>query len=335
MTMKRRDLLKLAAASAAVWAARPGFVWAQAKASPPAAEPKPPTNAAAMPKRPFGRSGIDLSIVGLGGLVLARLDQDASNRLVAEAFERGINYFDVAPEYGDAEVKMGPALEPYRQKVFLACKTAKRTAAEAAAEFKRSLERLRTDHLDLYQLHHIRKVDADVDAVFAKGGAWEFIQEARKDGRIRHLGFSAHTEEAAVAALDKFPFDSVMYPLSYPCWYGANWGRKVLEKAKAKGAAVMAIKSLARQRWPKGPREPGPFSRMWYQPITDPEEQSMSVRWSLSQGATAILPPSNDVLHRRAFEIGLAYTPITPAETEKLAAAAAQLDAFFKPGQEP
>jgi aryl-alcohol dehydrogenase-like predicted oxidoreductase len=329
--MKRRDLLKTAALSAAgltIWR-RPALA---ALAPLPAAQPG---NRAALPKRPFGKTGAEVSIVGFGGFVLARLDQDASNRLVAEAVERGVNYFDVSPEYGDAEVKLGLALEPYRKSCFLACKTAQRTADGARAELRRSLERLKTDHIDLYQLHHIRKVKEDVEAVFGKGGAWEFLQEAKKDGRIRHVGFSAHTEAAALAAIEKSEFDSVMFPLNFSYWYGADFGPRVLQAAKAKGMAVMGIKSLARQRWPKGPREPGPYSTMWYQPITNPQEQAMSVRWTLSQGVTAVLPPYNDTLHRRAFEVGLAYTPITDAETEQLKGLAAGLDLLFKPGGEP
>ena len=330
--MKRRDLLKAAALSATgltIWR-RPAL----AALAPLPAAPQP-GNRAALPKRPFGKTGAEVSIVGFGGFVLARLDQDASTRLVAEAVERGVNYFDVSPEYGDAEVKLGLALEPYRKACFLACKTAQRTADGARAELRRSLERLKTDHIDLYQLHHIRKVKEDVEAVFGQGGAWEFLQEAKKDGRIRHVGFSAHTEAAALAAIEKSEFDSIMFPLNFSYWYGADFGPRVLQAAKAKGMAVMGIKSLARQRWPKGPREPGPYANMWYQPITNPQEQAMSVRWTLSQGVTAVLPPYNDTLHRRAFEVGLAYTPITDAETEQLKGLASGLDLLFKPGAEP
>ena len=326
--MQRREFLKLAAVSTAALTANVRWAWG-------ATETAAPSNAATMPKRPFGKTGISLSIVGFGGLVAAKIDQEATNRLVAEAFEKGVNYYDVAPEYGDAEIKVGPALEPYRKKVFLACKTAKRTAEEAKAEFARSLERLKTDHFDLYQLHHVYKVDKDVETVFGKGGAWEFIQEAKKDGRIRHVGFSAHTEAAALAAMDKFEFDSIMFPINFSYWYGASFGPEVLSKAKARGMAIMGIKSLARQRWPKGPREPGPFSKMWYEPITDPDEQSRSVRWTLSQGATAILPPHSDILHRRAFEVGLGYTPITDAEIAQLKDLSGKLNILFQPGKEP
>jgi aryl-alcohol dehydrogenase-like predicted oxidoreductase len=329
--MKRREFLSSSLLTAAVLASPTRWAWA--------ADEKPAgSNAAALARRQFGRhAGVNLSMVGFGGLVLARLDQDASNRLVAEAVECGCNYFDVAPKYGDAEVKMGPALAPYRKNVFLACKTAQRTAEGAKMEFERSLERLKTDRLDLYQLHHIRKVDEDVDAVFGPGGAWEFIQQAKKDGRVRFVGFSAHTEEAAMAALDKFEFDSVMFPISLPIWLKAGFGPKVVEKAKAKGAAVMSIKTLCRQRWPNAPREGAyePFKRMWYQPFVDPEEQALSVRWTLTQGTTSLLPPGDAALHRDAFARGLDFKPLTDADAKAVAALGQKLDPLFQTGKEP
>ena len=120
-----------------------------------------------MPTRTYGKDGPKLSIIGFPGLMMRRVDQEQSNRLVAESIEHGVNYFDVAPAYGDAEVKLGPALATYRKKVFLACKTKLRDRAGAKAEFERSLERLRTDHFDLYQLHDRHDVAKDVDPAFA------------------------------------------------------------------------------------------------------------------------------------------------------------------------
>lgn len=112
-----------------------------------------------------------LSIIGFGGIVVKDAEQQHANRVVAEAFEKGVNYFDVSPTYGDAELKLGPALEPYRKKVFLACKTGQRRREGASEELNESLKRLRTDYFDLYQLHSITDVKNDVDAVFAKGDA--------------------------------------------------------------------------------------------------------------------------------------------------------------------
>ncbi len=140
------------------------------------------SNAAKLPQRAYGDTGQRLSIIGFGGIVVSGVEQEHANRVVAEAVEKGVNYFDVAPSYGDAEIKLGPALEPYRKNVFLACKTEHRTKEATAAELQESLKRLRTDYLDLYQLHAISDVRKDVDAVFAKGGAMEVFLEAKKAG---------------------------------------------------------------------------------------------------------------------------------------------------------
>ena len=197
--MKRRDFIKRTAFTTAALAVE-GLI-PEAGAS----EMKKTTdssNAPTIPRREYGKTGVKLSVIGLGGIVVKDAPQKQANRVVAEAVERGVNYFDVAPTYGDAELKLGPALEPYRKDVFLACKTGRRGRAGAEAELKKSLERLQTDYLDLYQMHAIKDIGKDVDRAFAKDGAMEVFIEAKKSGRVRHLGFSAHSVEAAVAALD-------------------------------------------------------------------------------------------------------------------------------------
>ncbi|MHB8971565.1 MAG: aldo/keto reductase [Pirellulaceae bacterium] len=119
---------------------------------------------------------------------------------VAEAVDRGVNYFDVAPYYGNAQERLGPALQSYREKCFLACKTLERDAAGAAKELQRSLKLLKTDYFDLYQLHALMDVD-EVEEAFGPGGAMETILKAQQDGKVRYIGFSAHSEEAAHAAM--------------------------------------------------------------------------------------------------------------------------------------
>ena len=108
-----------------------------------------------MEKRKYGKHDDMLSMIGFGAILLTKEEPDEASRLVAKAIDRGINYFDVAPSYGNAEEQLGPALEPYRSKVFLACKTTRRSAEEAEAELQNSLKLLRTDHFDLYQLHSV------------------------------------------------------------------------------------------------------------------------------------------------------------------------------------
>lgn len=112
-----------------------------------------PKNRANLSQREYGQTGVKLAIIGFGGIVVKDAEQQHANRIVAEAFEKGVNYFDLAPTYGDAELKLGPALEPYRKNAFLACKTTERQREGASEELKESFKRLRTDYFDLYQLH--------------------------------------------------------------------------------------------------------------------------------------------------------------------------------------
>src|SRR4030042_2065273 len=135
-------------------------------------------------RRPLGRTGEYLSVIGLGGIVVMDETPEHAGEVVREAFEAGVNYFDVAPTYGDAEQKLGPALEPFRQKVFLACKTAERHRPGAARELDQSLKNLRTDYLDLYQLHSL-ETRQDIEQAFGPGGAMEVFVKAREQGKVR------------------------------------------------------------------------------------------------------------------------------------------------------
>lgn len=317
--MKRRDFMKAGALGAAALALGERLALAEPKAS----------NAAALPQRPYGKDGVKLSIIGFPGLALRKMDQEATNKLVAESVERGCNYFDVAPRYGDAEVKLGPALEPFRKKVFLACKTAKRDRAGAELEFQRSLERLRTDHFDLYQLHVLKDVKKDVDAVFVKGGVMDYLAEQRKAGRIRYLGFSAHTEAAALAAMERFAFDSILFPVNFGSYYKGKFGPRVVEAAKTRGVAVLAIKTFARQWWPKGPNPLRRKYRVWYEPIHDRAEAALSLRFTLAQGAVAAVPPADASIHRLAMDVAMGAQPLDKEALGRLKELAATLNPVF------
>src|ERR1035438_808158 len=140
-----------------------------------------------IPKRTY-KGDVKVSMIAFGGIVVVGMEQKDAGRAVAEAFDRGVNYFDVAPSYfsGEAEMKLGPALAPYRAKSFLACKTMERGAAGARQELEQSLGRLRTDHFDLYQFHAVSSV-AEVDRILAAGGAAETFVKAREEGKVRFL----------------------------------------------------------------------------------------------------------------------------------------------------
>jgi predicted aldo/keto reductase-like oxidoreductase len=219
---------------------------------------------------------------------------------------------------------------PYRKNCFLACKTTRRDRRGAAEELNRSLERLRTDHFDLYQLHAITDVERDVDAAFAKGGAMETFIEAKKSGKVRHLGFSAHSVEAAFAAMDRYDFDSVLFPFNFACFYKGNFGPQVIERAEQKGVARLALKAMARQQWPKEAKDESPFQKCWYQPLSDPAEQELGLRFTLSQPITAAIPPGEEALFRRAIDLAMNFKPVTPDEVKRLKALAADLNPIFR-----
>ena len=288
------------------------------------------TNLARLPQREYGMTGVKLSIIGFGGIVVKDAEQQHANRVVAEAIEKGVNYFDVAPTYGNAELKLGPALEPYRKKVFLACKTTQRKREGATAELKESLKRLRTDYFDLYQLHAITDVEKDVDTVFAKDGAMEVFVEAKKQGQIRYLGFSAHSEEAALAAMERFDFDSILFPINFATFYKGNFGHKVIATAKSKGVARLALKSLARQRWPKDDPSRKEYPKCWYQPLTEREEARLGLYFTLSQSVTATIPPGEESLFRLAVDLAMALKPISKDDLEKVKQMAKSLNPIFQ-----
>lgn len=282
-----------------------------------------------LPRRAYGQEGIALSIVGFGGMLVAGAAPEQASQLVGEAVERGVNYFDVAPTYLDAEQVLGPALAPYRKSVFLACKTTERQRAGAAAELARSLARLQTDHLDLYQLHALTDVEKDVDVAFAKGGAMEVFIEAQRAGRIRYLGFSAHSVPAALAALDRYPFDSVLFPLNFVTYYRGDFGPQIIETTRARGVTCLALKALARQPWSEGDARRPNYEKCWYEPLTDRREAELGLRFTLNLPITAAIPPGDEALFRLALDIAESLAPLTAGELTELQSLAATLTPIF------
>ncbi len=283
---------------------------------------------AEIPKRPY-RDNVSLSVIGFGGIVVVGMEQKDADREVAASIDRGINYFDVAPSYadGEAEVKLGIALRPYRKNVFLACKTQRRDAAGARQELERSLQRLHTDYFDLYQFHAVSSTK-DVEAILGPGGAAELFFQARRDGKARYLGFSAHSAEAALALMDGFPTDSVLYPVNYVLYAQGGFGPQIMAKAKAKGAARLALKALAHTRLEKGAARTHP--KCWYKPIEDAELARQALRFTLSEEVTSAIPPGDERLYRLALDLAAGHKPLTAAERKNLLASATGLEPLFR-----
>ena len=277
-----------------------------------------------MPRRVLGRTGERVSIIGYPGFALSHGDQQEGTDSLHRAFDRGVNYFDVAPAYGngDAEIKMGVGLQGIdRSKMFLACKTKMRDKNGAREELERSLKRLKTDHFDLYQMHCLIKPE-EVDQVFAASGAMETFLKAREEGKVRFLGFSAHTTKAALAAMQRFQFDTVMFPINFIEYFTFAFGKPVLELAERQGVAVLAIKPMSGGDWmgeAKTDREKR-HRDWWYSTLEDKRDIDLALRFTLAQKAVvAGIPPAWLDLADRAFEAGQNYRPITEVETEKLA----------------
>ena len=279
-----------------------------------------------MEKRVLGKTGEWLSIVGFGGIVVRDEEPSSASRLVAQAVERGINYFDVAPTYGNSEERLGPALEPYRKSVFLACKTDKRTAEEAREELRRSLKLLRTDYLDLYQLHAVTTME-QVEQIMGPGGALETFVEAQEQGLVRYLGFSAHSEEAVVALLDRFEFDSILFPFNWACWHQGHFGPRALEKAQEEGVGILALKSLAKRKWKEGEERKWP--KCWYAPVDTFEEVSLALRFTLSKPITAAVSPGHAELLWWACDAADRFKPLSEEEAAQLARQSEGLDPIF------
>ncbi len=286
----------------------------------------------ALPRRVY-KQGVELSIIGLGGIVICKMPQKEASRRVAEAVDRGVNYFDCAPSYfdGEAELKLGEALRPYRQRVFLAEKTTRRDARGAREELERTLQRFHTDHVDLYQFHGIASME-DVDKILAPGGAAETFFAARKEGKTRFIGFSVHHAPAALRLMDALELDSVLFPVNANAWLNGGFGPQILEKAKAKGLARLALKALAMGNWPPATapaRRTSP--KCWYQPIDDRDTARQALRFTLNQDVTAAIPPGDERIFDLALDLACSPLPkLTAAEVSELNSRISALEPVFR-----
>ena len=278
-------------------------------------------------RRDYGSSD-QLSLIGFGGIVVMNAEPAHAARVVARAVDRGVNYFDVAPSYGDAQDKLGPALQPYRDRVFLACKTGRREKAGAEEELNDSLKKLRTDHFDLYQLHGLTTMD-DLEKAAGPDGALETFVKAREAGKIRHVGFSAHSAEVALAAMDRFDFDSILFPFNFVCWHEAQFGPQVLAKAKEKNVARLALKAMAYSPWPENASHE-PYGKCWYQPTSQSQLASKALRFTLSLDITAAIPPGEEALFDMALDIAENFQPLSPEELDDVKKLAQGVKPIFR-----
>jgi aryl-alcohol dehydrogenase-like predicted oxidoreductase len=260
--------------------------------------------------------GVSLSIVGSGGLMFRGMAQPEVDRLVALSAEQGINYFDSAPSYGEgeAEEKLGSALQPYRGGVFLGCKTLARSASLVRQDLEQSLRRLRSSHIDLYQFHAVNRAE-DVEAIFAPLGAMEAFLHARQEGKIRFIGFSSHSVPIALELMNRFRFDSILFPVNFACYERGNFGPQVIDRARDLGVAAVALKALAFRPWQK--TEAREYPNCWYRPIDSPEMALQAMRFALSENVTALIPPADERLYRMTLALASRVSPMSPSDRSR------------------
>lgn len=318
--MKRRVFLKTvgSAAGAAAFGVQKVF-----------GTDEPAEKTAQLPRRLLGRTGVQVSVIGFPGLALFKCGQQEGTSALHKAFDRGVNYFDVAPNYGngDAEVKMGIGLQGLeRTKYFLACKTHKRDEAGAQMELDRSLQRLKTDHFDLYQLHHL-VTPAEVKQALGPGGAMDVILKARDQGKIKHIGFSAHTTKGALEAMRSFKFDTIMFPINFVEYYTRGFGKEVMALANEQGAGLISIKPISWGTWPK---EGQKNREWWYRSVEEPKQIELAVRFALSQkGVAAAIPTSFVDLFEKTLEAAKAFRPLDQDAVQELQQMAANRESIF------
>ncbi len=233
---------------------------------------------------PFGRTGHMSSRTIFGAAALGEVTQDEADRAIALALDFGVNHIDTAASYGESELRLGPWMARERANLFLATKTGERQRAPARDEIHRSLERLRTDHVDLLQLHNL--VDpAEWDVALGPGGALEAAIEARAEGLVRFIGVTGHgvtVAERHLASLKRFPFDSVLLPYSYVMMqnprYAADF-EALASECESRGVAIQTIKAITRRPWGERPQD----RATWYQPLEDPNAIGLAVHWVLGR----------------------------------------------------
>lgn len=285
-----------------------------------------------MQTRRLGRTENQSSVIIFGAAALWSISQDGANAALHQAREAGVNHIDVAPQYGDGEDRVGQWLPPYRDQFFLGCKTLERERGAAWDELHRSLKKLQTEQLDLYQLHAIGTFD-ELDKALAPGGAIEALQDARERGLTRFLGITGHgidTPKVHAAALERFDFDTIMFPIHPRLYADPDYrqdAERLLAIAQEKDVGVMIIKSITREPWED--RAQATYNT-WYKPHDQQEKIQQGVDFALSLPGVSALPSAGDVrLLPLVLQAGQNVRQLDDAQREDLIEASRHLDPLF------
>lgn len=267
------------------------------------------------------------SVVAFGGAAVAKASQTVADEVIRLALDHGVNHFDVAPSYGDSELRLRPWMGEYRDQIFLACKTTKRTRDEAWAELQRSMERLGVDLIDLYQLHGLDKPE-ELEVALGAGGAIEAFVKAREQGLVRYLGVTGHRIPTLVEAVRRRGLDTVLFPLNYVLRAHRaeeNDYTPLLRLSEEKGVGLMAIKAIAKQPWPTEKHA----YETWYEPFDRQEQVDRALWFTLSQGVTTAVMAGDARLVPMILDAAERLKELGDAEQQETVTSALMLKPLF------
>jgi aryl-alcohol dehydrogenase-like predicted oxidoreductase len=235
-------------------------------------------------KTPFGATGHESTRVIFGAAALGEVSQREADEALPLLLEHGVNHIDTAASYGDSELRLEPWLREHRKRFFLATKTGERGYRAAREEIRRSLDRMKVDHVDLIQLHCLVHPD-EWELALSDDGALRAAVEARDEGLVRFIGVTGHGLTIAAMhqrSLERFPFDSVLFPYSHVILQDAAYAadvERLLAVCRERDVAIQTIKSIARGPW--GSRKPS--AGTWYEPLVEQEHIDLAVHWVLGE----------------------------------------------------
>ena len=321
--IQRRDVLKLGTAAAA------GFAAKSVMGETPGAIPALPVNPAtpdAMPTRNLGKTGYQVGIFSLGGQ--AAIEQpnnfDVAVPLIERALDLGVNYADTSARYGGVEERwseqyFGEVMKSRRSEVFLATKSHDRTRDGSLKLLERSLELLKTDHIDLWQMHALSRPE-QVEQSFASGGAIEAFVEAKEQGIVRNLGISGHADpDVLIEAIERFPFDTVLLALNAADPYHLSFKEKLLPLAVEREMGIIGMKIPARglilSSW-TAPEDP---ESRYANTVPGTIDMQEAMRYVLSLPVSTVIVGCDDIAQlEENVKIARAFNPMNEAQLAEL-----------------
>lgn len=283
-----------------------------------------------METRRFGRTGHMSTVAVFGAAAFGQVNQAEADKAMEEVIKAGVNHIDVAPSYGKAEERLGPWLARERGRFFVGCKTMERAKAGAEVELRQSLERLKIDHFDLYQIHAITSTK-ELDEVTRSGGALEALIGARDAGLIDYIGITGHGVDIPailLEALRRYDFDSVLFPINFVQYANLTYRKnteELLQRCRAKDVGIMVIKSIAKGPWGKQTKT----HDTWYQPFTDADQIQQAVDFVLSQDVTGLCTAGDTKVLPFVLRACENFTALTNGEQEALIDTVAEYEPLF------